>query len=194
MYLYKIIGYGTHTETEEELVVYQACYGSKKWWIRPASMFYGKINEHSAIDRFSKYSEPEASEDTLNEFVMNMFDLYDCDDIYCKELSLYFRRNRDGIVCARIDRRDAVQLAEKAKIDRINWWDAMNVMDTCYIGSLYEAYMFTEGRTPYDAFTKLERKCDLKSINPLVAPFVAWSNEKWYSADSYLQSGDAYGF
>lgn len=194
MYLYKIIGYGIHTETEEDLVIYEACYGSRKWWVRPASMFYGKINEHSDIDRFSKYSEPAASEDTLNKFVLKTFDHHYCDDIYCKELGLYFRRNRDGFVCARVDRRDAVQLAEKAEIDKVCWYDAIHTMDTCYIGPVEEAYMYAEGRTPYDAFVKLERKCSLMSRIPLVAPFVAWSNEKWYCAGLYLQSGDAYGF
>ena len=37
--LYKIIGVARHSETLEELVVYQALYGEGGLWVRPVTMF-----------------------------------------------------------------------------------------------------------------------------------------------------------
>ena len=40
---YSVLGVATHSETEEELVVYQARYGEKKIWVRPTEMFFEKV-------------------------------------------------------------------------------------------------------------------------------------------------------
>ncbi len=40
---YKILGVGRHSETLEELVVYQALYGEGDVWVRPLSMFLESI-------------------------------------------------------------------------------------------------------------------------------------------------------
>lgn len=36
---YVVLAIATHSETEEEMVVYQAQYGEKKVWVRPESMW-----------------------------------------------------------------------------------------------------------------------------------------------------------
>jgi hypothetical protein len=36
---YRVLGLARHSETQEELVVYQALYGEGGWWVRPRVMF-----------------------------------------------------------------------------------------------------------------------------------------------------------
>ncbi len=36
---YMVIGNAVHTETQEPVVVYQALYGTKELWVRPARMW-----------------------------------------------------------------------------------------------------------------------------------------------------------
>lgn len=43
---YIVIGVARHSETDEELVVYQPDYGDKRLWVRPLAMF----NEHVTIN------------------------------------------------------------------------------------------------------------------------------------------------
>ena len=38
-YEYEVLGVARLSETEEEYVVYRACYGDHGQWIRPAAMF-----------------------------------------------------------------------------------------------------------------------------------------------------------
>lgn len=47
---YKIIGVARHSETLEELIVYQALYGEGGIWVRPLTMFL----EHVVINGESK--------------------------------------------------------------------------------------------------------------------------------------------
>ena len=52
--LYEVLAVARHTETEEELVVYNALYGERGTWVRPLAMFC----ENVEIDGVSavKYS------------------------------------------------------------------------------------------------------------------------------------------
>jgi hypothetical protein len=36
---YQVLGLAHHTETMAPLVVYQALYGERGWWVRPHAMF-----------------------------------------------------------------------------------------------------------------------------------------------------------
>jgi hypothetical protein len=41
---YRVVGVARHTETEELLVVYQALYGERGLWVRPAAMFVETVS------------------------------------------------------------------------------------------------------------------------------------------------------
>ncbi|WP_163337898.1 DUF1653 domain-containing protein [Desulfopila sp. IMCC35008] len=55
---YKVICQATHSETREEVVVYQCLYGDHSMWIRPKRMFTELIEvEGKKIPRFEFISE-----------------------------------------------------------------------------------------------------------------------------------------
>ena len=41
--LYRVHGIALHSETGEEMVVYQALYGQRGMWVRPAKMFFENV-------------------------------------------------------------------------------------------------------------------------------------------------------
>lgn len=40
---YRVVGVAQHSETEEQLVVYQTLYGAFDLWVRPLSMFLEQV-------------------------------------------------------------------------------------------------------------------------------------------------------
>ena len=47
--LYQLMGLAKDSETLEDMVVYQALYGEKQMWIRPAEMFFGKVERDGKV-------------------------------------------------------------------------------------------------------------------------------------------------
>lgn len=53
--LYKFIGLAKDSETLEEMVVYKALYGERQMWVRPADMFFGKVERDGKVmERFQE--------------------------------------------------------------------------------------------------------------------------------------------
>lgn len=54
--LYQIVAVAMHTETEEEMVVYQALYGDYKVFVRPFKMFFETVKntDGNMVPRFAK--------------------------------------------------------------------------------------------------------------------------------------------
>ncbi len=64
--LYKVLCIAKHSETEEELVVYQALYGRYGYWVRPAVMFNERIKKDGAfVKRFTYVCESSIQDESL---------------------------------------------------------------------------------------------------------------------------------
>ncbi|MBU3056009.1 DUF1653 domain-containing protein [Pseudomonas indica] len=51
---YRVFGVARHSETEEELVVYQALYGEYGLWVRPLRMFTETVEvDGESVPRFA---------------------------------------------------------------------------------------------------------------------------------------------
>ena len=52
--LYRVLFTARHSETEEELVVYQALYGEGGYWVRPAAMWNEEVERDGRrVPRFT---------------------------------------------------------------------------------------------------------------------------------------------
>lgn len=55
---YRVICLARHSETEEWMVVYQALYGEKGYWVRPAAMWLEEVErDGKRLPRFSYIGE-----------------------------------------------------------------------------------------------------------------------------------------
>lgn len=43
-YLYEIVSWARHSETDERYVVYRALYGTRETWVRPYAMFMEEVD------------------------------------------------------------------------------------------------------------------------------------------------------
>lgn len=58
---YRVLGVARHSESEEQVVVYQALYGEFGLWVRPLSMFTSEVEvDGERVPRFALV-EAEAS-------------------------------------------------------------------------------------------------------------------------------------
>jgi len=52
---YEVIGVGTHTESEEKMVIYKALYAPYETWLRPYDMFFETVEiDGKTVPRFAK--------------------------------------------------------------------------------------------------------------------------------------------
>ena len=55
---YRVLGLARHSETLEPLVVYQALYGERGTWVRPAAMFLEMVDVNGlAVPRFVRQGD-----------------------------------------------------------------------------------------------------------------------------------------
>ena len=55
---YRVIGLARHSETREVVVVYQALYGERGTWVRPAAMFMETVEvDGKRVPRFARVGE-----------------------------------------------------------------------------------------------------------------------------------------
>lgn len=55
---YRVLAIARHSETEEELVVYQLLYGDFSWWVRPRKMFLETVEvDGQRVPRFAFVAE-----------------------------------------------------------------------------------------------------------------------------------------
>ena len=62
-YLYEVLSWARHSETDEKYVVYRALYGSRETWVRPFAMFMEEVDREKYPQaeqrfRFEKYDGP----------------------------------------------------------------------------------------------------------------------------------------
>lgn len=57
---YRLIGVATHSETGEQMVVYQALYGERALWTRPAAMWVQTVEyQGRQVPRFTYLGEDQ---------------------------------------------------------------------------------------------------------------------------------------
>ncbi|TBU93478.1 DUF1653 domain-containing protein [Phytopseudomonas dryadis] len=58
---YRVLGVARHSETEQQVVVYQALYGDYGLWVRPLEMFTGSVElDGETVPRFALVQAEES--------------------------------------------------------------------------------------------------------------------------------------
>lgn len=61
---YRVLYQGKDSETEEDVVIYQALYGERGIWVRPLAMFLSKKEvDGKLVDRFTLIEGPGERQD-----------------------------------------------------------------------------------------------------------------------------------
>jgi len=63
---YQVLGVARHSETEEPMVVYQALYGERGYWLRPLQMFCEKVEV--AGEKVPRFALIEAADESVFHF------------------------------------------------------------------------------------------------------------------------------
>lgn len=105
---YKVIAIAEHSETGEELVIYQALYGEGKICARPLDMFVSEVDHKKYPDvkqkfRFEKITDAPEKEKTLDQMTAEekMMAFFDTDDLETRYRIL--SKMRDDITDTMID-------------------------------------------------------------------------------------------
>ncbi len=76
--IYRMIGEARHSETLEDMVVYQAMYGDHKIWVRPKQMFFEEVTlpNGERVPRFAPCAEPKQSTPDITSATATLLQLF----------------------------------------------------------------------------------------------------------------------